>query len=65
MVVVGVMFGLLFNSESATKAKALAKEQLGSNYEYHVSSLSVTGNNGSAVVTAYNSREIKDVHVKW
>lgn len=61
----GVMFGFLFNSESAEKAKALAKEQLGTNYKYHISSLNTSGNKGSAVVTAYNSNEIKSVQVKW
>ena len=65
MVLGGVMFGFLFNSDSAAKAKALAKEQLGSNYEYHISSLNISGNKGSAVVTAYNSNEIKNVQVKW
>ena len=65
MVLGGVMFGFLFNSESAEKAKALAKEQLGDNYKYHISSLNMSGNKGSAVVTAYNSSEIKNVNVSW
>ncbi|GMQ99596.1 MAG: hypothetical protein BMS9Abin18_0414 [Zetaproteobacteria bacterium] len=61
----GVLFGFLFNSESAMKTKKLAKEQLGPNYKYHISSLNMSGNSGSAVVTAYNSNEIKNVQVKW
>ena len=61
----GVMFVFLFNSESAEKAKALAQEQLGPSYKYHISSLNMSGNSGSAVVTAYNSTEIKNVKVKW
>ncbi len=65
MVLGGVMFGFLFNSESAEKAKALAKEQLGENYNYHISSLNMSGNKGSAVVTAYNSNEIRNVSVSW
>ena len=65
MVLGGVMFGVLFNSESAEKAKTLAKEQLGSNYEYHISSMQTSGSKGSAVVTAFNENEIKNVHVKW
>ncbi|MCP5158701.1 MAG: hypothetical protein H6975_04670 [Gammaproteobacteria bacterium] len=60
-----LMFEILFNSESADKAKAFAKEQLGSNYKYHISSLIISGNNGSAVVTAYNSNEIRNIQVKW
>ncbi|HEX7028377.1 MAG TPA: hypothetical protein VF268_14140 [Gammaproteobacteria bacterium] len=61
----GVIFGFLFNSESSEKAKALAKEKLGDNYKYHISSLNMSGNKGSAVVTAYNSSEIKNVSVSW
>jgi len=65
MVLGGVFFNFIVNSESATKAKALAKEQLGSQYNYHISSLSMSSNRGSAVVTAYNSNEIKNITVKW
>jgi len=65
MVIGGVLFGLLFNSESAEKAKALAKERLGPSYEYHISSMQTSGSKGSAVVTAFNSKEIKNVQVKW
>ena len=65
MIFGGVMFAFLFNSESAEKAKALAKEQLGPAYEYHISSMHTSGDKGSAVVTAYNSNEIKNVKVKW
>ncbi len=65
MVFVGVMFAFLFNSKSAAKAKALAEEQLGASYKYHIGSLSISGNSGSAEVTAYNENEIKAVNVKW
>jgi hypothetical protein len=65
MILGGVLFALLFNSESAEKAKALAKEQLGPAYEYHISSMQSSGNKGSAVVTAFNSNEIKNIQVKW
>ena len=65
MVLGGVLFTLLFNSESAEKAKALAKEQLGAAYEYHISRMQTSGDKGSAVVTAFNSNEIKNVQVKW
>ena len=61
----GVLFFSIFNSESAERAKALAKEQMGSNYQYHISSLNISGNSGSAVVIAYNSSEIKYVKVEW
>lgn len=65
MVLGGVLLAYLLNSESAEKAKALAKEQLGPAYEYHISSMQTSGNKGSAVVTAFNSNEIKNVQVNW
>ena len=66
MMALGVaIFVYMFNGESAEKAKALAKEQLGSNYAYQISSFNTSGNKGSAVVIAYNSNEIKYVQVKW
>jgi hypothetical protein len=65
MVLGGVLFTLLLNSESTEKAKALAKEQLGPAYKYHISSMQTSGNRGSAVVTAFNSNEIRNVQVKW
>ncbi len=66
LVVLGSTLTILFlNSESAEKARALAAEKLGSDYRYHVSSLSTSGNRGSAVVTAYNQDEIKSVKVAW
>lgn len=65
MVIGATMFNFLFNSESAIKAKALAEEQLGSSYKYHISSLSMSGDSGSAIVTAYNSNEIKNISVEW
>lgn len=65
MMLGGVMFGLLLNGESAEKAKALAKAQLGENYDYHISSMQLSGAKGSAVVSAFNKNEIINVHVKW
>ncbi len=65
MVLGGAFFALLLNSDSAIRAKELAKEQLGPTYEYHISSMQTSGNKGSAVVTAFNSEEIKNVQVKW
>lgn len=61
----GAMVGFMFNSESAEKARTLAKEQCGENYKYHITSLNMSGSHGFAVVTAYNSEEIKNVQVKW
>ena len=55
----------LLNGESAQKAKSLAREQLGPSFEYHVSSISISGNAGRAAVTAYTNKEIRNVDVRW
>lgn len=60
----GLSAGLL-SGESAQKAKALAEEQLGPEFRYHVSSMSTSGNSGHAVVLAYNNNEIRSVQVRW
>lgn len=65
LVVVQVLLGMMFNSDSAEKAKTLAREQLGPGYEYHINSISTSGGNGAATVTAYNSDEIKNIQVRW
>ena len=59
------LFAFIFNGDSAEKAQALAKEQLGPNYNYHISNINWSNNSGSAVVTAYNSNEIRSVQVEW
>jgi hypothetical protein len=61
---VGLSAGLL-NGESAQKAKALAQEQLGPSFQYHVASMSTSGNSGRASVTAYTDKEIRSVQVQW
>lgn len=65
LIFIGTVIAFMFNSESAETAKTLAKEQYGENYKYHLTSLKMSGNHGSAVVIAYNSEEIKRVKVKW
>jgi hypothetical protein len=53
------------NGDLAQKAKSLVQEQLGNEYQYHVSSMSISGNSGRAIVTAYNSKEVRNVQVQW
>ncbi|MEM7020278.1 MAG: hypothetical protein AAF512_23425, partial [Pseudomonadota bacterium] len=66
LLVLGVSFYLsLLNGESAQKAKVLAQEQLGPEFQYHVSSISISGMAGRASVTAYNEKEIKHIQVQW
>lgn len=64
-----VSLTIMVGSESASKARVIAEQQLGSTYRYHVTSLSIAwSNRGTLVsgsVTAWNDREVRDVPVKW
>lgn len=65
----GVFLALLLGGESASKAQAMAEQQLGSAYQYHVSSLNIAKNSQgtfvAGVVTAWNAKEIRHVSVRW
>jgi hypothetical protein len=60
---------VLLGGETAAKAKALAQQQLGTGYSYHVSSLQIrsssAGTNVAANVTAWNEKEVRDVSIAW
>jgi len=62
---IGTMLHLMFNSDGAAKAIEQARAQNGSQYEYTIRQISMSGDRGSAIVTAYKSDEIKDVSVTW
>lgn len=64
IVAAGLSIGFL-NGETAQKAESLAENRLGPEYSYHVTSMSMSGNSGSAWVTAYNDSEIKNIQVQW
>jgi len=59
----------LLGGESASRAQAMAEQQLGSTYRYHVSSLKIAKNSQgtfiAGVVTAWNAEEVRHVPVKW
>lgn len=65
IVLVGGLSSVMLNGDAAQKAKSLAQEQLGENYKYFVTSITTSGGGSHAVVTAYNSSEIKNVNVRW
>ena len=60
-----VMLQLNLKGEAAREAKRLAAEQYGSEYSYFVSSIKWSGNHVSALLTAYNEDETKEVAVEW
>lgn len=60
---------LLLGGESASKAREMAEQQLGSTYRYHVSSLKIAKNSQgtfvAGVVTAWKADEVRHVPVEW
>lgn len=64
-----IMISVLSHGATASQAKHFAAKQIGNNYNFFVTSLSVSTTNGSkhvrAVVTAYNKKEIKNIDVDW
>ena len=68
-VVLAVVNFQVQRSESAARAIANAKAQLGSEYEYHVSSINyrsnAEGTTVAGIVTAWKSGAIKDVPFQW
>ena len=60
-----IVLALVNNGPAAEKAIAKAREQAGPDYSYYVTSMQWAGDSGSAIVTAYNTTEIKEVRVEW
>ena len=69
VVVLVVLLSVLMNGESGAKARAMAEQELGAAYLYHVSSLNIVANSQgtfvSGTVTAWNEKEVRDVPVSW
>jgi hypothetical protein len=66
LLVAGLLLAMwVTNGIWSDTAKALAENQLGPRYEYHVSSVSAAGGERSAWVTAYNKTEIRHIQVQW
>jgi hypothetical protein len=69
VVTIVVLLNMLFGGESAAKAEAMARQQFGPAYRYHISSMHIgtssTGTRVAATVTAWNEKEIKTVSFSW
>jgi hypothetical protein len=67
--ILGFFVSFASNSARGTRAKETAAAQIGPGYKYQVSSMRVVmgrdGTDVSAVVTAWNNREIRHVPVQW
>jgi len=70
LVVVGtICMSVILHGESASKALSIAARQLGPEYHYHLNSLRISTNRRgkfvSGEVTAWDSREIVRIPVRW
>jgi hypothetical protein len=69
VIALSTFMSLLLGGESAKKATQMAQEELGPGYKFYVSSLSIAsgsaGTSVRAVVTAWNSSEVRNVPVSW
>jgi len=67
--ILAVTTGFMLNGQSAKRAIEVAASQLGPGYAYHVTSIHWMsrghGTDVSAVVTAWNTQEIRNVPVQW
>ena len=68
-VVLVAVIAFLFNGINGKKAKPIAFSQLGSGYQYAITSLNISTTSGessvSGVVTAWNNSQIREIPVHW
>lgn len=64
-VILSILIYLAFSSTDATEALQRAKQQLGPNYNYRMTSIAWSGSQVEATVTAYNRNAIKSLDVEW
>jgi hypothetical protein len=60
-----IVLNMTLKGATGDKAIELARQQIGPGYSYAIQSIQLGGGHGSAVVAAYNDREIKYVPVEW
>ncbi|WP_262562420.1 hypothetical protein [Acaryochloris sp. CCMEE 5410] len=64
-VILSVLIYLVLSSADAAEALQRAKQQLGPNYTYRLTSMGWSGSQVEATVTAYNRTTIKTIDVEW
>jgi len=61
--------GFVLNGEMATRIESLAQQRLQGDFQYQVTSISVSKRNGGTavkgVITAWNEAEIKQIPIDW
>jgi hypothetical protein len=69
VVLMSLMLAILLNGESAERARQEAAKEVVPGFAFHVTSLYINDSLGhkrvSAVVTAWNDKEIRDISVHW
>jgi hypothetical protein len=69
VVLLSLMLAVFLNGESANRAKREAAKEVGPGFALHVTSLyindSLRHKSVSAVVTAWNDKEVRDIQVHW
>jgi hypothetical protein len=69
VVLMSLMLTVFLNGESSERAKREAAKEVGPGFAFHVTSLYVNDSPGhktvSAVVTAWNNKEVRDIPVQW
>jgi hypothetical protein len=69
VLLMSLMLAIFLKGESAERAKREAAKEVGPGFALHVTSLYVTDSPGhksvSAVVTAWNNKEVRDVPMHW
>ena len=69
VVLMSLMLAIFLNGESAERAKREAAKAVGPGFALHVTSLYINDSPGhksvSAVVTAWNNKEVRDIPVQW
>lgn len=64
-VILSILIYLVLSSADAAEALQRAKQQLGPNYNYRLTSMGWSGSRVDATVTAYNRTTIKTIDVEW
>ena len=69
VVLLFTLLNMLMGGQTGEHAKAMARQQLGAGFHYHVSSLNINTGGGltsvDGMVTAWNEKEIRQVRVQW
>ncbi|WP_299489398.1 hypothetical protein [Acaryochloris sp. IP29b_bin.137] len=64
-IILSILIYLAFSSADAAEALQRAKQQLGPNYNYRMTSIGWSNSQVEAIVTVYNRNSIQSIDVEW